>query len=380
MSGKDTPKESLSALREQLDDIDAELLNLLSRRLVVVGAVRDSKRGSGKPLFDRSREQDVFRRAESRAAELGLAPALARKLMAVVVDASHSLQQQDSDLVADAAAPAVRLLIVGGGGKMGRRFAQAFRARGHQVDVIDKDDPLDPARVQTADLTMVAVPMTVAEQVVEQLGPLVRPDALLFDINSLKKGVCDVLARSCRGEALGTHPMFGPTVRSLRRQKIILCRVKSGPRCAWLEAELGKMGAELVEAEPQTHDQMMAIVQVLTHFGIMVMGRALSRSGHALAETLRFMSPIYRLEIAMVGRLFSQNPKLYQEIVMSNPWGEGLREVFAEQTQQLAGIIASGDRDAFVASFEETQHYFSAFSQEALALSDEIIDTVICRP
>ncbi len=375
MSEQDKP--SLDVLRGQLDDIDAELLNLLKRRLAVVEAVRDSKRGSGKPLFDRNREQDVFQRAEHRATQLGLAPSTARKLMAVVVDASHGVQQDPS--VAAATAPA-RLLIVGGRGKMGCRFADVFRGRGHHVDVLDKDDPLDPTLVEAADLTMVAVPMTVAEQVCEKLGPLIRPDALLFDINSLKTGVCEVMARSCRGEALGTHPMFGPTVRSMRRQKVILCRVKPGPRCDWLQTELGKMGAELVETDPQTHDKMMAIVQVLTHFGIMVMGRALSRSGHELAETLRFMSPIYRLEIAMVGRLFSQNPWLYQEIVMSNPWGEELREVFARQTQQLADIIAERDREAFVASFEETQRYFSAFSEEALALSDEIIDTLICRP
>lgn len=50
---------------------------------------------------------------------------------------------------------------------------------------------------------------------------------------------------------------------------------------------------------------MMGIVQVLTHFGFIAMGRALKASGSPLAASLPYTSPIYRIELAMVGRLFS---------------------------------------------------------------------------
>jgi len=198
-------------------------------------------------------------------------------------------------------------------------------------------------------------------------------------INSLKREVCSEL-RACRGEALGTHPMFGPTVGSLRRQKIVVCRVKPGPMSQWLEAELGRMGAELVESDPDTHDRMMAVVQVLTHFGILVMGQALAKSGVPLAETLRYMSPIYRLEVSIVGRLFSQAPELYREILMTNPAGAAYRELFVSEARELAAMIARGDGDAFVARFREASAFFAEFSREAMTLSDQIIDTVMSRP
>jgi chorismate mutase/prephenate dehydrogenase len=354
--------EPLAALRAELDRIDQEILERVAARLAIVGRVRAAKAASGRQVFDRAREQEVMRSAEDRARELGVSPTVARELMTVLIEASHELQQRP-------AAVAKRVLIIGGAGRMGKRFAEAFAARGHDVDVIERGEGIDHARIARADVVMIAVPMTVAESVTAEVAPLIRADALLCDINSLKQGVCAAMA----------HPMFGPTVASLRRQKIVVCPVKRGSQAAWLEGELADMGAELVDAEPEEHDRMMAAVQVLTHFGILTMGMALARSGHALERTLAFMSPIYRLEVSMVGRLFSQSPDLYREIVMRNPFGAELRARFVEEARDLERIIGEADGAAFLQRFAETRAYFASFSAEAMALSDQIIDTVMSR-
>ena len=282
----------LESLRAELDVCDTEMLALAAKRLGIVERIRAIKRESGKALFDRTREQTVFRRAEERGRELGLDPAVARSLMSTLVEASHTLQEQPA---ADLSGSR-DVLIVGGRGKMGRLFGRLFSDRGHRIDVLEAGDPLSPERVSRADVVMVAVPMTEAARVTSEVAPLISSDALLCDINSLKGDVCRQMEGSA-GEALGTHPMFGPTVGSLRRQKVVLCPIKSGPASAWFEAELGRMGAEIVVTEPAVHDRTMAVVQVLTHFGIMAMGRALARSGLELADTLRFTSPIYRLRV-----------------------------------------------------------------------------------
>lgn len=369
---------SLESLRGRLDAIDAELVSLLRRRLDVVAEVRDAKRRGGEPAFDRARERMVLDGALARARELGVPQGLVTAVMTAILDASCALQGETAAVDA-AETDARRLLIVGGRGRMGRMLASAFSLRGHTVDVLDQGDALDPARVAAADVVIVAVPMTVAVEVARALAPLVRPDALLCDINSTKRDVCAELARS-QGEALGTHPMFGPTVRSLRRQKVVVCRVKPGPMSAWLEAELARMGAELVVSDPDAHDRMMSVVQGLTHFGIMVMGATLARSGLPLATTLAYMSPIYRLEVAMVGRLFSQAAELYQEILISNPHAGVLRESFVEEARALAERLARGDRSGFAAEFRATADYFADFAREAMSLTDDVIEVLVRRP
>jgi chorismate mutase/prephenate dehydrogenase len=367
---------SLEALRAELDAHDGELLALAAKRLQIVARIREAKQRSGKHLFDRAREQAVFRKAEARASELGLDPAVARGLMGTLVEASHNVQQA---LVEEDSTAIRKVLIIGGRGKMGRLFGRLLEERGHHIDVIEQGDPLEAGRISASDVVMVAVPMTEAVEVTTAVAPHVRSDALLCDINSLKREVCAAMQAST-GEALGTHPMFGPTVRSLRRQKVVLCTVKPGPMGAWLQAELGRMGAEVVVTEPETHDRTMAVVQVLTHFGIMAMGSALAHSGLELASTLQFTSPIYRLELAMVGRLFSQKPELYREILMTNPEAKHMRDVYAREVGTLTKLLDGTDREGFVTAFEEVAAYFADFSDDAMELSDHIIENIMSRP
>ncbi|MFB3137679.1 MAG: prephenate dehydrogenase/arogenate dehydrogenase family protein, partial [Phycisphaerales bacterium] len=243
------------------------------------------------------------------------------------------------------------------------------------------DDGRDRAQaVREAEIVIVAVPMEVARSVVHEIGPHVRPEALLCDINSLKQSTCEAMAQRCRAEAIGMHPMFGPTIHSLRRQKVIVCPVKPGPRTAWLRQELQQMGLELIETDPATHDRMMAVIQVLVHFSTLVMGEALRRTGASVEDSLRFTSPIYRLELAFVGRLFAQNPSLYAEIEMTNPYGDEVRRCFLDAAEALNRTIASGDREAFYKMFDGVSRYFKQFAGEAMHLSDFIIDTMVTQP
>ena len=80
----------------------------------------------------------------------------------------------------------------------------------------------------------------------------------------------------------------------------------------------------------------------------------------------------------MVGRLFSQDPALYREILRENPRGARVRERFVEQANALRAAI--DDDTAFDRIFEETAAYFADFSEEAMALSDHIIETIMSRP
>ncbi len=368
--------DDLSRLRAELDEIDQQLLGAVARRQRTVRRIGELKRRAGKPVFDRERERAVVERVARSAEALGVDPKAAQQIFQVVLESSHTGQEK----VLDAGeAEAKRFLIVGGGGRMGRLFTSALERRGHRVEVREKDDPDDAEQLQRADVVIVSVPMALAAQVARELGPRVRSDALLCDFNSLKVEVCEAYG-NCAGEALGLHPMFGPSVRSLRRQKVVVCPVKPGPLGAWFIDELGRLGLERIEASPAEHDRMMAVVQVLVHFRTLVMGEALRRTGVGVSESLRYTSPIYRLELAFVGRLFAQNPDLYAEIEMQNPFGQEVRAAFRGAAEDLAGLIDAGDREGFRQRFRAVTAHFGSFGQEAMSLSDTIIDTLSARP
>ncbi|GAB4547672.1 MAG: hypothetical protein Tsb0013_07580 [Phycisphaerales bacterium] len=272
----------------------------------------------------------------------------------------------------------MQILIVGGLGAMGRRLTDAFRAHGHVVNVYDRDDPRDLTdAVRAGDIVMIAVPMHIACETVDRVAPLLRDDALLCDINSSKGDICARMRAQPRGEALGLHPMFGPSVSTLRGQKMVVCPVRPGPRADALLRTFDAMGLERIEADPDDHDRVMALVQVLTHFSTIVMGEALRASGVDLRESLRFTSPIYRLELAFVGRLFAQSSDLYAEILMTNPRSGETLDAFRDAADRLGAIVRSGDREAFRDVFADVAAYFADFATEAMATSDRVIDAIV---
>lgn len=372
--------DRLAPLRAQLDLIDQDILEAVAKRLEVVDHIRRVKIAEGRSVFDRGREKAVFDRWRVLGAQLDLPEVTTQRIVQAMVDASHLAQmaQDTADHAVEAASE--RVLIVGGQGQMGQFFARVFTGAGHVVHVLEKDDGDRAQAVADADIVMLAVPMAQATAVALEVAPLVRPDALLLDINSLKRDICAVMQEHCAGEVLGTHPMFGPTVSSLRRQKVVLCHLRDGPRGARFVQELGRLGADLIVTDPATHDRMMAVVQVLVHFRTVVMGDALRRTGVPVEESLRFTSPIYRLELAIVGRLFTQDPNLYGEIEMSNPYAEEVRGHFVKATSELAEIVAAGDRQAFNRRFREVARYFERFGDQAMALSDFLIDRLVEQP
>lgn len=369
--------DPLDTLRAELDALDHELVDVARRRLDVVARIGAVKAEQGRAVFDRTRERAVLQRARQNATQAGLPADVGETLVRTLVEAGHGMQTRR---VAAATSTPTRICIVGGDGGMGRMLGGALSSIGHAVDAYDREDPrpIDDA-VRAADVVMVSVPMPLAADMVRRIAPLVRPDALLCDVNSLKKEVCDAYRSHGVSETLGLHPMFGPSVSSMRRQKVVVCPVSAGPRAAALLDDLAALGAELIEATPEDHDRMMAVVQVLVHFRTLVMGEALRRTGVPIARSLAFTSPIYRLELAFTGRLFAQAPELYAAIERDNPYGAEVRATFQQAAADFATAIEADDPEAFQQMFRRITDWFDDFAPEAMDLSDAIIETLVQR-
>lgn len=369
----------LEPLRRQIDECDQELLACAAKRMQLVQQVLKAKHRTGHALFDREREKLLVQRFDDLAVSAKLDRNLALGLVKVLLAASHKLQESQSSQAASGSAERKRILIVGGGGRMGKCFSTAFSRRGHTVKILEKGEN-NSELITQSDVVMLCVPISAVESVARQIAPLVSPKAILIDINSLKHSVCQIMLESCPGEVLGTHPMFGPSVSTFWRQKLVICPVRRAALTNWAIAEFEAMGLELIESTPEVHDKMMVLVQALTHFAKLVTARAQLRSGIQLDQALKYTSPIYRLELAIIGRLFSQDPALYAEIEIANPDAARIRQIFCEEAQKLSTLFAEGKRQEFCQDFAEVKDYLKDFSKEALNISERVIQSLIEEP
>ena len=369
----------LPLLRAMIDALDHELLQIAVRRMHLVAEIAEYKRQHGLRIRDRQREREVLQDRVQRAVDMGLPSGEIESIFRVLLRASRDHQASlRAELPMDTEPRSVA--IIGGRGGMGGVMARLFGDLGHQVFVSDLDTELtarDAAKV--ADVVVISVPIEVTESVIRDVGPHVREDALLMDVTSIKQGPVRLMLECTRASVIGTHPMFGPNVHSLQGQRVVLCRGRGDVWAAWVAQMLGARGLLVVEATPEHHDRMMAVVQVLTHFQTQVVGLTIARSGVSLEDTLRFTSPAYLMELFMTARHFDQSPDLYGPIAMRNPATNEITEAFRAAAAEVADIFASRDLQRFRALFDEVRGFLGGFTHEALEQTSFLIDRLVER-
>ena len=220
-------QSKLDLLRKDLDQIDSRIFELVAERKALVSKIAEFKALEERPVFDRNRERDVMRRHRDQARVVGLSKDVGQAISRSLLAASHRVQGDSFQR----SGQIKRVLIVGGNGGMGQLFARLFQGRGHVVDCLDRgeEERLDEA-LSKAEVVLVCVPMGVAVDVASDVASRMLPGTLLCDINSLKLEICEAMGRLSRCEVLGLHPMFGPSVESFQKQKVVCCTVRDGPK------------------------------------------------------------------------------------------------------------------------------------------------------
>ena len=369
----------LPLLRAMVDSLDHELLQLAARRMSVVSEIAAYKRQHHLRIRDPQREREILEDRARRAEEMGLPKGEMEAIFRVLLRASRDHQAAlRTELPYET--PSLTVAVVGGRGSMGALLARMFGDLGHSVLVTDADTDLAPGdAAEVADVTVISVPIDVTEQVIREVGPRLRPESLLMDVTSVKSEPMRAMLDATSAGVVGTHPMFGPSVHSLQGQRVVVCRGRGDHWTQWVSAMFTARGLAVVEATPEHHDRMMATVQVLTHFQTQVHGLTLARLGAPLAESLRFTSPAYLMELYMGARHFAQSADLYGPIEMKNPATPAVTATYLQVANEVAEILASGDRDRFRDMFAEVKAFLGPFTVEALEQTSFLIDRLVER-
>jgi prephenate dehydrogenase len=270
--------------------------------------------------------------------------------------------------------------IIGGTGKMGGLFGSVLARHGFEILASGRSTPLSNRELaEESDLVMVSVPIRSTVGVIGEIAPLLTGEQLLCDLTSLKGEPVKAMLSS-KAQVLGTHPLFGPTVSSLRNQTIILTPARCGSALSLRLPEiLRNEGANLVVMTPEAHDRLMAVIQGLTHFGNLCMADAIRRTGTDLAAALEATSPVYRIQMGLIGRLLSQDPTLYGDMLQMNPYVPEVLSGFEGAASDLRGRVESGDLSSFTEFFERVAEMYRPYRDQAAAETDALIEFMVGR-
>ena len=365
-------EQPLAGLRGQIDEVDRQMVELLARRLELVSQVGEVKGRHGLPIYAPDREATMIAAKRDMAEEMGVPPGLVEDVLrrcmreAYTHEKNMGFTRQAPDL-----GPVV---VVGGGGRMGALFGRMLALSGYEVRVVEREhSPAEVAGlVDGAGMVLVSVPIHETVSVVRSLPPL-PGDCLLADLTSTKREVMEAMLQSHPGPVLGLHPMFGPDVDSFAKQVVAYVPGRAAEESTWLLEQIRLWGARLHQVDAQEHDHAMGLIQALRHFSTFAYGAHLAHEDRDLPTLLALSSPIYRLELIMVGRLFAQDPGLYYDIITASQDAVELIAGYHERFGLTLELLRSGDREAFVTQFEQVGEWFGDYAQRFLSESGALL-------
>jgi prephenate dehydrogenase len=156
-------------------------------------------------------------------------------------------------------------------------------ARAVELGIVDEVLPLAEA-VSQADFVILSVPVNAMRQLVGQVLDVLPPHAVLFDVGSTKKGICDAARQHPnRANFVACHPLAGTentgpdaAIYQLFKGKVnMMCECELSHD--WAVAKVERLFAEGLQMRnlvmsPTEHDRHIAYVSHLSHITSFTLG------------------------------------------------------------------------------------------------------------
>lgn len=349
----DSPRdENLDDLRERISRIDQELVAMAAQRVALARRAGELKRCRGIPTVDYAQERIVVERARRASRELGLGPEVAEELMAGLIRASVTAQDDDNLRLA-AVGTGKTAVVLGGAGRMGRWMVGFLSAQGFRTGVIDP-----AASAETNDATRRALPS--ADLVVCSTPPAATarlyldwlrepPSGVVVDIASIKTPLIEPIRALQRagGRVASIHPMFGPSTYLLRDADVVVCDTDDAGSLAMVESLFQPTTARLVRVPLVDHDRIMADLLSLAHASAIAFALALPATKPPVRSTS------FRALESLAAAVVRESPEVYYEIQAKNPHSPAALERLRAALDRLAASIRAQDVDGFRSLLEE---------------------------
>ena len=270
--------------------------------------------------------------------------------------------------------------IIGGTAGMGKWLKEFFGDGGYRVLVAGRRTTLKPVELACqSDVVILSVPIRAAPTVVREIGSHVQEDALLMDVTSLKAGIMEAMLKHTKSSVIGTHPLFGPTANSIKNLTVVVCPARGDKWLAWLTNLLREKGAKIKISTPEEHDQMMSIVQGLTHLTTIALAQTVKALDVDLRECMEYATPVYRLKMYMIGRLFAQNLGLYTDLEIQNSHATEVAGTFLESVHKVTRMVQEKDARGLRELLNDIAGFFEdskdATLDEASSLFVDLLNT-----
>ncbi|MHA1460170.1 MAG: prephenate dehydrogenase/arogenate dehydrogenase family protein [Promethearchaeota archaeon] len=271
------------------------------------------------------------------------------------------------------------ITIIGGSGGMGKVFGKYFRDHGFDVTFYARnEDKLKKAAtklnvnyelsleksVNNADIIMISVPINSTIDMIREVGPLLKKDALIFDITSLKYAVFNALTEIKNKfpvNCISLHPMFGPGISDMKNYVMMVIKVGGTDQYEEVIKELLELfrsdGLVITESLPKIHDKRVALTLGVPHMFNILFLNLLKSTNEPLNELTRFTGTTFLLQKVFAESIIQREMEMFGEIQMENQEFLKILELFENLVHKYKRIIEDKNVIGFNEIFSQGLDY-----------------------
>ncbi|MHA1489025.1 MAG: prephenate dehydrogenase/arogenate dehydrogenase family protein [Promethearchaeota archaeon] len=262
-----------------------------------------------------------------------------------------------------------KILIIGGSGGLGKVFGKFFKKKGFEITLLARNEErlkkaadqlgvkyeLDLKKsAEDADIVMVSIPIKSAPEMIKTVTPLMKENALIFDVTSLKNAVYKELSNACDKypiNCVSLHPMFGPGIKDMKNYVMILLRVggtkQYNDKINDLIALFKEEGLNITETTPKTHDLRVALTLGVPHMLNILFLNLLKRSDESLSELTRYTGTTFLLQKVFAESIIQREMEMFGEIQMENQEFHEILDILEKLIIEYKKIIKNKDTEGF---------------------------------
>ncbi|RLG00731.1 MAG: hypothetical protein DRN49_02555 [Thaumarchaeota archaeon] len=262
-------------------------------------------------------------------------------------------------------------IAVIGVGAMGGLFTRYFVEKGFRVKIYDKmAEKTERFReigvevckelkdvITDVEAILLAIPIIETGKLIENLSKTIRR-GILIEITSLKLPIIEHLKKLPRTMTpVSIHPLFGPSVKRLRGEKMALIPVRNPDE----ELEIAEKvfdDFKLFTIEAEKHDRLMTYILSLTR--IISLASAISLKDEDLEELIKFSGVSFRKLIEMMACTSNESLELFTQLLILNKYSEKIASEFLDSLQTIVEAIKLRDFEKLSLLYETSLRSFGS--------------------
>ncbi|QJC34660.1 bifunctional chorismate mutase/prephenate dehydrogenase [Enterobacteriaceae endosymbiont of Donacia crassipes] len=305
----------INLLRNQIDALDIQLLNILKKRLNLVKQIGLIKYKNGLPICFPEREKNIIKLRRQEAKQKGISPDFIEDILYRIISESYL---HEKNKIFKNLQPNFPTILIISNNKIGSFFQKMLILTGYNINYMEEKN-LNINNIDSIfmDIGMIIIDVSISflKKIIKKL--LILPkNCILVDLSSTKQISFKLILKIYKGPVLGLYPLFNIKKNFFLKESIMYCHGHNKKLYFWFLKQIKVWGITIYNIDVIKHDQYLFFIESLKYFFVFTYITLLSENKISLSKISILSQPIHDLNLFILKNFFIYDIQLYINLIL----------------------------------------------------------------